>query len=470
MLSSIKKIPLHIKILVGLVLGAIFGGIFPIDHHVFIAHTKAGEELELQYRDSLVVESTGETFTIDLLGLAKPGKPITLTEPSTLLSYEGISKTEKDYSVATVIKPLGDLFINLLSFIAIPLVISSLIVGAASLESLAKLGKIGGKTFGIYIVTTALAITIGITLANLIQPGAGIDSSIVPAAESVADISSKSLEIDVVDFLVGIVPRNPFQAVTSGEMLQIVFLAIIFGVTLSAIDRDKASPVIRFFEGVSEAMIKMVDIIMILAPYGVFALMAAIIASFGFEIIDTLALYMGTVILGLLIQTLGVYGLVVRFLGKFSPRRFFGQMANAQAVAFSTSSSAATLPVTIDTLENKLGVRKEITNFVLPLGATINMDGTALYQGVAAVFIAQFYSIDLTLAQQLSIVFTAVLASIGTAPVPGVGIIMLVMILNSLGIPAEGIALIIGVDRLLDMCRTVTNVTGDASVAIAVAK
>ncbi len=436
---------------------------------MYHVETREGVEKTLRFSDSLVLASTGETFTKDDFGLANINQPIDLATKSGDIVISGVTDTEQDYSIATLIKPIGDLFINLLSFIAIPLVISSLVVGASSLESVAKIGKIGGKAMLIYVSTTTIAITIGMTLANLIQPGAGIDN-VEGLAGGVTSVGNRAVDINVLDFLIGIVPRNPFAAVTSGEMLQIVFLSIIFGITLSLIDKEKAKPVTAFFEGISTVMVRMVDIIMLIAPYGVFALMAAIIASFGFEILDTLAIYIITVVLGLLIQTVFVYGGIVKFIGKYDVVKFFKAMTTPQAVAFSTSSSAATLPITIDTLQKKLGIKKEITNFVLPLGATINMDGTALYQGVAAIFIAQFYSIDLSVAEQLSIIFITVLASIGTAPVPGVGIIMLVMILNSLGIPAEGIALIIGVDRILDMCRTVTNVTGDASVAVAVAR
>ncbi|GAB5465134.1 MAG: dicarboxylate/amino acid:cation symporter [Candidatus Kapaibacteriales bacterium] len=482
-----KKIPLHLKILIALILGAIFGGVFP----------KNQNELTLDSGNSstTIDISTDEYFLIS----SDPSDTIPLTQKlpfqdgvykvkGYLLLYQSedgklIKSTLLDDSNATnevtvrqhippaqYIKPLGDLFINLLSFLAIPLVISSLIVGASSLESISKLGKIGGKAFALYLITTAIAISIGLGLANLFEPGVGLDTSKLMIDYSAGTVADKTLNLSVVDFLVGIVPKNPFAAISSGQMLQIVFLAIIFGVTLSMIEKEKAKSVISFFDGVSTTMIKMVDIIMILAPYGVFALIASIVADFGFGIIDTLLGYMGVVVLGLLIQIIFVYGSITKFIGRFELKRFLLGMANAQAVAFSTSSSAATLPVTIDTLEKKLGIRKEITNFVLPLGATINMDGTALYQGVAAVFIAQVYGIPLDFTQQLSIVLTAVLASIGTAPVPGVGIIMLVLILNSLNIPAEGIALIVGVDRVLDMCRTVANVTGDAAVAVAVSK
>jgi Na+/H+-dicarboxylate symporter len=390
-----------------------------------------------------------------------------------IIEFKNIEEIKKASTLATAIKPLGTLFIRLLSFLAIPLVIASLILGAASLEDVKKLGRIGLKTLIIYITTTAIAITIGLSIANIIEPGKRINAESKERligefqAESTDKITA-NLDIDIVDFFVEIVPKNPFDAIASGNMLQIVFFAVMFGITLTFISRKKSKVVIKFFAGVSQTMIKMVDIIMKIAPYGVFALISATIAEFGFGIITTLIWYIVAVLLGLLIHTTLVYGSIVSFLGKMNPFTFFKGMRNAMAIGFSTSSSAATLPITFDCVENNLGVPKQISGFVLPLGATINMDGTALYQGVAAVFIAQVYGIDLNLTQQLTIVITAVLASIGTAPVPGVGIIMLVMILNAVHIPPEGIALIIGVDRILDMCRTITNVTGDASVAVAI--
>jgi len=248
-------------------------------------------------------------------------------------------------------------------------------------------------------------------------------------------------------------------------MVQIVFFAVMVGLILTMIRKEKAAPVLNFFDGLSDVMIKMVDVIMIIAPIGVFALIASTVSEFGFEILETLIWYTLVVIFGLALHTFGTYGLLIRLLTKVKYSAFFKGIRRAQTIAFSTSSSAATLPVTMECCQDNLGISKSITSFVLPLGATINMDGTALYQGVAAVFIAQVFGFDLTISQQLTIVFTAVLASIGTAPVPGVGIIMLIIILKSVGIPQEGIALILGMDRILDMCRTVTNITGDALAA-----
>ena len=265
------------------------------------------------------------------------------------------------------------------------------------------------------------------------------------------------------------VPKNPFAALSNAEMLQIVFFAVLLGLVLSLIPKSKGEPVIKIFDGFSEAMIKMVDLIMLTAPIGVFALISATVGEFGFDILQTLFWYAATVLIGLVIHTFGVYALILKLFSKLKVSTFFKGMRKAQTIAFSTSSSAATLPVNMECCQENLGVSKSITSFVLPLGATINMDGTALYQGVAAVFIAQVFGMDLNLVQQLTIVLTATLASIGTAPVPGVGIIMLIIVLKSVGIPEEGIALILGIDRILDMCRTITNITGDATVAVAVA-
>ncbi|MDP3829715.1 MAG: dicarboxylate/amino acid:cation symporter, partial [Ignavibacteriaceae bacterium] len=276
-------------------------------------------------------------------------------------------------------------------------------------------------------------------------------------------------DFDITKEIVNIIPKNPFDAMANSNMLQIVFFAVAVGIVLTVINRQKAEPVINFFEGLSEVMIKLVDYVMIIAPIGVFALIAATIGEFGFEILGTLIWYSFAVVAGLILHTVGVYGIIIKFFVKVSPLKFFKGIRRAQTIGFSTSSSAATLPVTMEVCQENLGISKSVSSFVLPLGATINMDGTALYQGVAAVFIAQVFGFELNLMQQLTIVFTAVLASIGTAPVPGVGIIMLIIILRSVGIPQEGIALILGVDRILDMCRTVVNVTGDTVAAAVIA-
>jgi proton glutamate symport protein len=488
---KIPKIPLHTKIIIALVLGALFGSIFNVDpNEIEITHGKKSEVTIIQHWDKIVIEENskktefGKEDQLQIISHFKKIKDKTEKDKTDLkviiskkgktYEYEGIEKITKVATIATVIKPAGTIFINLLSFLAIPLVIATLILGAASINDVKKLGRIGIKTFAIYIITTALAITIGLVIANLIEPGTYLDGDVKERligsyhSDQEANIE-EHLELSIPDFLVSIVPRNPFHAIAEGRMLQIVFFAVIFGITLTLIDPKKAKPVTDFMEGVSQTMIKMVNFIMEIAPYGVFALIAATIADFGIGIITTLGWYIFAVILGLAIQTFIVYAILLKTVGRANPFSFYRNIKTAQIIGFSTSSSAATLPVTLDCLENKIGVPKHISSFVAPLGATINMDGTALYQGIATVFIAQVYGFDLGISQQLTIVFIAVLASIGTAPVPGVGIIMLIMILNSVGVPAEGIALIIGVDRILDMCRTITNVTGDAAVATSIA-
>ncbi len=494
-----KKIPIHTQIIIALVLGAIFGALFTVDAHKIkiITRTPNGEVksiVESWDKAEIILSDTRKEFSSDDqskiikffrdLPKSEKSKAVLLFYKSSssesfhqtqIIKFENIVAIEKVKTIATEIKPIGTIFVRLLSFLAIPLVIASLIVGAASLGDIKKVGRVGGKTLVYFIVTTILAITIGLLIANLIQPGHKISPDIRDriASEYQADISEKiqqELGVDVIDFIVNLVPMNPINAMANGDMLQIVFFAVIFGVTLTMIDRSKSEPVIKFLDGVSDTMIKMVDLVMKIAPYGVFALISATVAEFGFGILSTLLWYILTVLIGLIIHLFGVYSFAVKFLGKMNPIKFFKGMRDAQIIAFSTSSSAATLPVNFECTEKNLGVPKQITSFVLPLGATINMDGTALYQGVASVFIAQVYGFNLDITQQLTIVLTATLASIGTAPVPGVGIIMLVMILKAIHIPAEGIALILGVDRILDMCRTVVNITGDATAAVVVAR
>ncbi|MGB9664374.1 MAG: dicarboxylate/amino acid:cation symporter, partial [Ignavibacteria bacterium] len=353
--------------------------------------------------------------------------------------------------------------------------LASLIVGVASLGNLKKLARIGGKTISLYLLTTAIAISIGLILGNLIQPGKQLNTQtraeLVTAYQTEVEKKVQTdIEFNLIDQVVNLVPKNVFKAMADAQMLQIVFFALMVGLALTMLSQSKSEPVIKFFDGFSDAMIKLVDLIMKIAPYGVFALISATIAEFGFEILKTLFWYIITVLAGLLIHTVFVYGGLVKFFGKMDPKIFFKGIRRAQIVAFTTSSSAATLPVNMECCEENLGISKSITSFTLPLGATINMDGTALYQGVAAIFISQVFGMNLTLGDQLVIIFTAVLASIGTAPVPGVGIIMLLIILKSVHIPEIGIALILGVDRILDMCRTVTNISGDAAISIVVAK
>jgi Na+/H+-dicarboxylate symporter len=279
----------------------------------------------------------------------------------------------------------------------------------------------------------------------------------------------QNISMNIVEFLVNIVPKNPFKAIADGDFLQIVFFAILTGIFLVQIPKDKSEPVIKFFNGISDAMIVLVEKIMMVAPYAVFTLIAATVAEFGFNILQTLLWYSLTVVLGLAILTFIEYPILLKLFTKINIIKFFRAQRQVIAVAFSTSSSAATLPVTMDVCEKRLGVPNKIASFVLPLGTTVNMDGTALYQAVATMFIAQVYGFDLNLTQQLTIVLTAALAAVGTAPVPGVGLIMLIIVLKSVGVPEEGIALIIGVDRLLDMCRTVPNVIADSLACVVIA-
>ena len=369
---------------------------------------------------------------------------------------------------------VGDLFIRGLRLIAVPIVIFSLIVGASSLNDLAKLSRIGGKTIGIYLVTTAVSITVGLVLANLLRPGSFVNEetrdSFVSSfgAQAQAKIDAAAAP-DGWATLLNIVPTNPFGAIAEGNMLQIVFASLLVGISLTLIEREKAEPVIKFFDAMTDVVIKIVHIVLMLAPYAVFALICEQIAELGLDILGSLAVYSLVVVLGLGMMMFVVYPFVLRLFTPIGFGRFFRAMSPAQLLAFSSASSSATLPVTMECAEERLGVKEEVSSFVLPIGATINMDGTALYQGVAAVFIAQLYAMDLTVMDQLKIVLTATLASIGTAGVPGVGMIMLVIVLQSVGIPLSGIAVILGVDRILDMCRTSCNVTGDAMVCAVVA-
>ncbi|MBL7775663.1 MAG: dicarboxylate/amino acid:cation symporter [Saprospiraceae bacterium] len=383
------------------------------------------------------------------------------------------------------ITPFGVIFINLLKLIAVPLVLGSLITGVASLADVRKLGRIGGKTMVLYVGTTALAIAIGLVLANLFQPGKAVpadvrDGLMATYSEKVDARMEDAQSVGAMgplQILVDMVPDNIFGSASDNRnMLQIVFFAVFFGIGLLQIPEKRAKPLLDFFHGLTDVTIRLVDLIMLIAPLGVFALMADTINKVSdgnltklLDLLSALGVYCFTVILGLALHTLGVYPILLRIFSKMNPVKFFKGISKAQLVAFSTSSSGATLPVTIECCEEKLGVSEEVSAFVLPLGATINMDGTALYQGVATVFIAQAVGMDLSLADQLNVLLLAVMASIGTAAVPGAGVIMLIIILESVHVPSAGIALILGVDRILDMLRTVTNITGDCMVATAIA-
>jgi len=378
------------------------------------------------------------------------------------------------------IKPFGTIFINLLKLIAIPLIIASLIKGVSDLKDISKLSRMGGRTIAIYMCTTVFAVLTGLLLVNIIKPGTSINEQTRQelldgyASEASGKIAMAEAQQGngPLQPLIDLVPGNIFHAMGDNtNMLQVIFFVIFFGIGLILIDPAKSKPITDFVDGLNEVVLKMIDVIMLGAPYGVFALLAALVVeSPSWDLFKALIWYALTVILGLGIMTLLAYPLLIKLYAKYEYRKFFNGISPAQLVAFSTSSSAATLPVTMERVQEHMGVDEEVGSFVLPIGATVNMDGTSLYQAVAAVFIAQAFGIELTFGAQLSIVVTATLASIGSAAVPSAGMIMLVIVLGSIGVPEAGLALIFAVDRPLDMLRTVTNITGDATVSILVAK
>lgn len=483
------RIKLHTQIVIALILGAIFGSIFHIDQQKLEINSLQGEVIvkdwsELSYlnRDSVMktFDANSQVGILKYTGSVKDKKvkenlKIEVKYPSGERQIiENVTSVSKVKTIGVMLKPIGDIFIRLLMMIAVPLVLSSLIVGAASLSDLKNIAKIGGKTIGFYALTAVIAITVGLILSNIIQPGKFMpDDTKQRLLETFQDDAQSKIEqnvsLNIVEFLVSIVPKNPFKAIADGDFLQVVFFAVLTGIFLSQLKDGKAKTVIDFFDSISSAMIMLVEKVMYIAPFAVFTLISATVAEFGFNILQTLLLYSLTVIIGLTILTFVVYPLLLKLFTKVNITNFYKTQRQVIAVAFSTSSSAATLPVTMDVCEKKLGVPIKIASFVLPLGTTINMDGTALYQAVAAMFIAQVYGFELNLAQQLTIVLTASLAAVGTAPVPGVGLIMLIIVLKSVGIPEEGIALIIGVDRILDMCRTVPNVIADSLACVVIA-
>lgn len=383
------------------------------------------------------------------------------------------------------IQPFGTIFINLLKLIAVPLVLASLVVGVTNLNDISKLSRMGLKTIAFYVVTTIFAITIGLTVVNVIQPGSALPAEtqqqLMSSYQENIEGSSEDAEMvkdrSLIDFVVDIVPQNIFSASSeNSNMLQVVFFACLLGIAIISVPKEKGKPLIQFFDSLNDVIIKIVDFVMLLAPYGVFALMAGVIVDLAgddltkaLDLLSALGWYCLAVIIGLLLHVFIVYSSLFKIFSSMKLSEFFKAIRPAILLGFSTSSSSATLPVTMDRVENNAGVDEEVSSFVLPIGATINMDGTSLYQAVAAVFIAQALALDLTIGEQLIIVFTALLASIGSAGVPGAGIIMLVIVLQAIEVPVEGIALILGVDRILDMCRTAVNITGDAAVAVAVA-
>ncbi len=371
---------------------------------------------------------------------------------------------------------IGRLFLAMIKMVVVPLVFFSLVVGIASLGDVRKLGRMGGRTLIFFMITTMVALIIGVGLANIINPGALLDevdrqillSSYETAASST--VTSAASAPSFTDQIISIVPTNPLAALAAGDMLQVIFFAVMLGIALTFLKDGRAQLVIDVFDRLNEAMVMLVHIAMKLAPYGVGALLFKVVGNTGVSVLVALGVYGLVVLLGLALHLTLTYGSVVRFGTGLSFLSFLNAIKEALLVAFSTSSSSATLPVTMQCCEDNLNVSSETTSFVLPLGATVNMDGTALYQGVAAIFIAQIYGMDLSLGDQATIVFSATLASVGAAGVPGAGMITLAMVLTAIGVPTEGLALILGVDRLLDMFRTATNVVGDSTATVLMAK
>ncbi|MCZ6915783.1 MAG: dicarboxylate/amino acid:cation symporter [Gemmatimonadetes bacterium] len=379
-------------------------------------------------------------------------------------------------NVLATIEPFGLGWIRLIRMIVVPLVVASLVVGAASLGDLRTLGRVGGKTVAYYLATTSVAVSIGLVLSNVIKPGRGLSVESQQAlqaeygTQAAGNIELGNQAPSVVQLLLSMIPDNPVGAAANADMLPLILFSILFGVAATMIREDRRRAVLGVFEAINDISMVMIHWVMTLAPYAVFVLIAAVTARFGFEILESLLWYTGTVVLGLALHAFGTFSLILRFLARVNPVEFFRRIRNAQLLGFSTSSSSATLPVSMQIAEENLGISKKISSFVLPLGATVNMDGTALYQGVAVMFIAQVFGIELSVMQQLMVVLTATLASIGAAGVPSAGIITLTIVLSQAGVPDTGIALILGVDRILDMLRTSVNLTGDLTGATFIAR
>lgn len=417
--SKRRRIPLHTKILLGLVIGAV-----------------AGILSNLYARDSSALA----------------------------------------WVVDNVAQPIGQIFLRLLFMVVVPLVFASVTMGIASLGDLRRIGRVGVKTLLLFLATTAIAVCLGLLLVNLIQPGAALDPAIRTAL--MAEYSAQAGEKVVlsqenrfgINTLVNIVPRNPLAAAANGDMLGLIFFSLMFGIALTMIPRDTAAPVMRVLEGVNQAVMVIIGFAMRLAPLGVAGLIFGVTAKFGFDILRSLALYVVTVLAALAIHQFGVIGLIARAVVGIKFRDFYSRCRALMITAFSTSSSNATLPTTIRTAEENFGVPREIAGFVLPLGATMNMNGTAMFEGVTVLFLAQVFAVHLDLITQVIVVVMSVVTAIGVAGVPSGSIPLLVMVLGMVGVPGEGIALILGVDRILDMARTVPNVTGDLLTSLIVTR
>jgi len=378
--------------------------------------------------------------------------------------------------LVVALEPFGQAFIRLLIMIVIPLVMASLIIGTASLGDLKKLGRIGIKTIGYYLVATAMAVALGLVIAGTIKPGSGLDEGVKTqlladyAGTNVARLEAMEEPPGLQDILFNIIPRNPFASMANMDMLQIIFFALFLGIALTVLTEEKRKPLLSVLESVNEAMVVIVGMIMKIAPYGVFILIASVAGRFGFEVILSLLQYVLVGVGTMVLFTITFYPITLRFFSGMNPFFFFKRFYEVMVFAFSTSSSNAALPINLRITEDDLGVSRDVASFVLPLGATVNMNGTGIYHGVSTIFIAQVYGIQLTPGQLVIVVITATLASIGAAGVPGIGFITLAIVLEALGIPLEGLAMVLGVERILDMTRTAVNVTGDAAAAVWVAK
>ncbi len=431
---------------------------------------------KLRSSDVLRLQSAGDAPRGEGAAGLRPQKGVAYEgwvhrESSHVSSYSMLGQTLIDATYW-----LGDLFLALIKMVVVPLVFFSLTVGVASLGDFRRLGRMGGRTLAVFMATTVAALLIGVSLANLLQPG-GLLSADDRARLLAAYEGDAGQKLDAaadapsfVDQVVGIVPANPIASLATGEMLQIIFFAVMFGIALTLMDEKRSKPVVSILDAANEAMVTLVHIAMKLAPIGVAALLFKVVGTTGLSVLGALGYYALLVVLGLLIHLVVTYGSIIRFGARLPFFGFLRAIRPALLLAFSTSSSSATLPVTKECAEENLGVSGPVSSFVIPLGATINMDGTALYQGVAALFIAQIYGMDLGVADQVTIITSATLASVGAAGVPGAGMITLAMVLTSVGVPTEGLALVLGVDRLLDMFRTSVNVVGDSAVTALMAR
>lgn len=364
---------------------------------------------------------------------------------------------------APIIDTVGQIFIKLLKMIIVPLILASMVMGVANVGDVRRLGRIGGETFVFYLTTTFASVLVGLVLVNLLQPGAG--SPMVQGSVPETALTA----VTVKDIILNMIPDNPFRAMANMDILPVIVFSLFLGSILTTLG-EKGVPLISFFDSLNSAMMKLTDVIIQLAPIGVFALLAAVVAETGPGIFANLGKYMLTVLIGLSIHAFITLPLLLKLVGRASPRRFFGSVSSALTTAFSTASSSATLPLTMDCVEDGAGIKSRISSFVLPLGATINMDGTALYESVAAVFIAQVYGIDLGFQQQVIIFLTATLAAIGAAGIPSAGLVTMAIVLKAVGLPLEGIGMILAVDRILDMCRTSVNVWGDTVGTVVVSR